>query len=428
MSLSLIWFIFFIVFLLAGVPIVASIGVASFMSLVIMQPHKLLMVPSLMFEGINSYLLLAIPMFMTVGLIMNRGGTAEKIFDFANTLVGWSPGGLGGVNVVASMLFGGISGSSAADAAGLAPIEMRAMMTQDYPKTYSAAISVASSTLAVVIPPSVLLVVYGVVAETSVSEVLVAGYVPGITIGLGMIVYNFFICRKYRYGRPEPFRAHQIYRKGKEAFFSLLAPLVIMGGILGGVFTPTEAGGVGVLYVLIVTVFIERTIKPHELKDLLIDAARTSGSVVLIVASASITTYFLVSENVPTTVMNFLLGVTDNPVVIILIINVILLISGMLMPPTPSLIMLVPILLPVVKKISVDPVHFGIIACANLAIGVITPPVGPCLFILCGATKLALEDLCKAVFPFILLLVGILMIITFVPALSLSLPNLIFGR
>ncbi|MBD3308383.1 TRAP transporter large permease subunit [candidate division KSB3 bacterium] len=426
MSLSLLWFIFFIVFLITGVPIVACIGTASFFTLIILQPHKLLLVASLMFEGINSYLLLAIPLFMTVGLLMNKGGTAEKIFGFANSLVGWTPGGLGAVNVTASMLFGGISGSSAADAAGLAPIEMRAMVSQDYPVDYSAAISVASSTLAVVIPPSVLLVVYGVVAETSLSKVLVAGYIPGITIGLGMILYNFYVCRKHGLGRSERLHLRQILLTGRQAFLSLLAPIVIMGGILGGFFTPTEAGGVGVFYVLLITVLVERTISLKALKALLIESARTAGSVVLIVASSTITTYILVSENVPVAVMNFLLGISDNPVVILLFINGILLISGMLMPPTPSLIMLVPILLPVIKQIGVDPVHFGIIACANLAIGVITPPVGPCLFILCAATRLSLGRLCRAVIPFIIVLLAILMLITFVPALSMFLPNLLF--
>ncbi len=426
MSLSLLWFLLFIIFLVLGVPIVGCIGISSFLSLLLLSPKSLLLVPSLMFEGVNTYLLLAIPLFMTVGLLMNRGGIAEKIFGFANSLVGWSSGGLGAVNVVASMLFGGISGSSAADAAGLAPIEMRAMTSQNYPVDYSAAISVASSTLAVVIPPSVLLVVYGVVAETSLSKVLVAGYLPGITIGLAMILYNFYVCRRHGYGKPEKFRVRDILVKGKSAFFSLLAPIVIMGGILGGIFTPTEAGGVGVLYVLIVTVFIERTISLRVLKKVLMEAARVAGSVVLIVASASLTTYILVSENVPILIMNTMLGISESPVVILLMINAIFLVSGMLMPPTPSLIMLIPILLPLAKTIGVDPIHFGIIACANLAIGVITPPVGPCLFILCGATGISLESLVKAVFPLIFVLIGVLLLITFFPPLSLFLPGLFF--
>ena len=426
MSLSFLWFLLFLIFLVLGIPIVGCIGIASFLSLLILSPQSLQIVPSLMFEGVNTYLLLAIPLFMTVGVLMNRGGIAEKIFSFANSIVGWTSGGLGAVNVVASMLFGGISGSSAADAAGLAPIEMKAMTSQGYPVDYSAAISVASSTLAVVIPPSVLLVVYGVVAETSLSKVLVAGYIPGITIGFAMIVYNAIICKKRGFGNPVKFKIDEVLHKGKHAFLSLLAPIVIMGGILGGIFTPTEAGGVGVFYVLLITVFIERTISFKELKNVLIESARVSGSVVLIVASASLTTYILVSENVPITIMNTMLGITENPVMILLMVNAIFLVSGMLMPPTPSLIMLVPILLPLVTSIGVDPVHFGIIACANLAIGVITPPVGPCLFILCGATGISLESLVKAVFPLIILLIGVLIVITFFPPLSLFLPDLVF--
>ena len=426
MSASLLWLLAFVVLLFLGLPVSVAIGLAACLAILIAQPFLLNTVPSMMVGSLDSFLLVAIPLFMLAGNLMERGGASRRIFDFASSVSGWMKGGLGAVNVVASMIFGGISGSSVADAAGLGPIEINAMTARGYPKDYSAAITVASSTLAVVIPPSILMVIYAIAANQSVGGCLLAGLLPGITIGLGMILCNYVISRRHGWGADVPFSFRNILREGRRSFWALLTPLVLLFGVLSGFFTPTEAAGVSVLYVLIISILIYREMRGREILSVLRQVVSGIGSAVLIVCTASLAAYLLTVEKVPQQVAFFLVETVKKPWLILLVINLFLLVVGMFMDATSAVIILTPLLLPVIRSIGMSPIHFGVMMVANLAIGLVTPPVGVCLFVTCSVARISMEDLTRAVLPFYLSLIASLLLITYLPWLSLALPRL-FG-
>ena len=399
MTASLIWLLLFLLLLLLSVPVSAAIGLAACVAILIKQPFLLNTVPSMMVGSLDSFLLVAIPLFMLAGNAMERGGASKRIFDFASAISGWMRGGLGAVNVVGSMIFGGISGSSVADAAGLGPIEINAMVARGYPKDYSAAVTVASSTLAVVIPPSILMVIYAIAANQSVGGCLIAGLIPGIIIGLGMVLMNYFISRRRGWGADVPFSLRNIFHEGKRSFWALLTPVVLLVGTLSGVFTPTEAAAVTVLYVVVISLLVYREMKFKDLLSVYRGVVSGVGSAVLIITTAALAAFLLTVDQVPQQVAMFLVEGVKYPWLILLMINVFLLIVGMFMDVTSAIIILTPLLLPVVRSIGIDPIHFGVILVANLAIGLITPPVGVCLFVTCGVARISMEDLVRAVLP-----------------------------
>ena len=425
MSASAWLAIVFIFLVILGMPISVAIGIAAVVAVSIVNPSLLTMFPSMMYGSLDSFLLVAIPLFMLGGYIMEKSGTSQMLFDFAGSMVGWMRGGLGAVSIFASMIFGGISGSSVADAAGLGPIQIGAMMRSGYPKDYSAAVAVAASTLAVVIPPSILMVIYAVIANESVGACLIAGLLPGMFIGFTLIAFNYFISRKQGWGAATPFLWRNIWHQGKRTFWAILTPVVLLGGILSGFFTPTEAAAITVLYVLIISSFIYKELKLKHLMGLFTDVVKMGGPAVFIICTASIASYIFTVDKVPSLVAETIINYLKHPWLVLIAINIFLLIVGCFMDAVCSLIILIPLLLPIIKSIGVSPVHFAVIMVANLAIGLITPPVGVCLYVICGVAKIAMEDLVRATLPLLLSLIVSLGIITYWPALSLVLPQLL---
>ncbi|MGZ6238075.1 MAG: TRAP transporter large permease [Syntrophales bacterium] len=417
--------IIFVILVVMGLPISISIGISAIVAASIVNPSLISMFPSMMYGSLDSFLLVAIPLFMLGGYIMEKGGTSQLIFDFAGSWMGWMRGGLGAVSVFASMIFGGISGSSVADAAGLGPIQISAMMRSGYPKDYSAAVAVAASSLAVVIPPSILMVIYAIIANQSVGACLLAGLLPGLFIGLTMIVFNYFICRRRGWGHSSRISWRNILYQGKRTFWAVLTPFVLLGGLMSGLFTPTEAAAISVLYVVIISLFVYKEMKPRQLFNMFLDVVRLGGPAVFIICTASIAGYILTVDKIPNVVAETIVHYLKHPWLVLLAINIFLLIVGCFMDAVCSLIILVPLLLPIIQSIGVSPVHFSVIMIANLAIGLITPPVGVCLYVICSVAKISLEDLVRAAAPLLCSLVISLLIITYWPPLSLFVPKLL---
>lgn len=425
--MSLFIFMLFLIFIMMGVPVVASLLGAPIIIALFSKSISLKAVPTLLFSSINSFVLVVVPLFMLAGKIMSRGGLIYEIFDFANNIAGWMRGGLGAVNVLASMIFGGMSGSSAADAAGLGPIEIEAMTKFGYPLHYSAAITLASCTLSVVIPPSVLMVIYAIVAEVSVGRALIAGLFPGILITVILMIGNYFFARKDGFGTSVKFNIKNLINSTKKAFFALLTPIILLVGIFSGVFTATEASAITVFYALSICFFHYKTITFKDLKPILISTGRDASIALSVLASASFFVHILTMERAPDKIAGMILSISPQASVFLIIVSIFLIVVGMFMSITLSLIILTPIFLPAAMSLGINPVHFGVIMVAALAIGLITPPVGSCLYIICGVTRLPLEQVSKHLIPFYLLLYVALLIIMFVPQLSLFLPNLIWG-
>jgi len=416
----------FLVLLLMGFPIFISLGASAVFVILVHPTIPLSMVPNMLFHSIDSFILVAVPLFMLTGNLMLRGGMARRLFDFANASVGWFKGGLGAVNVLASMIFGGISGSSVADAAGLGPIEIESMVRFGYPKNYAAAISVASSTLSVVIPPSILLLIYAVVAEVSVAEALIAGIVPGLLLTAIMMLANYFAAKKYNWGASEPFKLSNFLQKAKHSSLAILTPIVLLGGIASGIFTPTESASVAVLYAFLVSRYFYKEIKTKDLYAIIMETAKMASIPLIIIGVSSVTSFVLIVDQVPMKVSQFLLEFSKDPKVILLVIILCLILVGCFMAATVSLIVFTPLFMPVISHVGIDPIHFGIVMVGSLAIGELTPPVGGALFAIMAVSKLSMEDIVRRLFPFYLSLFLGLLAIAYFPSISLILPRMIF--
>jgi len=422
---SLIFGLLLIFFILTGLPITISFLASTLIAIFFSPKIPLSVIPTLLFGSLNSFVLVAVPFFILAGKIMEHGGHSYSIFRFANSLVGWMKGGLGNVNVMASMLFGAMTGSATADAAGLGQIEIPAMTKFNYPLDYSAAITAASATLAVLIPPSMVMVVYAINAEISISQALVAGFLPGIFIGIVLMILNIFYTRKGNWGIQEKFSLKEIITSFYNAFFPMLTPIIIIGGMLTGQFTPTEASNIAVLYALVL-IISQKKFSFKIIKLILLDTASCVGSVLIIVATASIVSFILSTDRVPMRFAQFLLSLSDNKIIIMLTINLLLLIVGCFFESIVAIMLIFPILLPVLKLFQVDLLHFGPVMIANLAIGMLTPPVGAVLYATSSVAKIKIHKLTRKLFPFYLALIISLLIITFVPEISLFLPRIIF--
>jgi tripartite ATP-independent transporter DctM subunit len=363
---------------------------------------------------------------MFAGITMSYGGLARRIFDFAESLVGFMPGSLGSVTVTASMIFGGMSGSSVADVAGLGPIQIKEMVNRNYPLPYASAITIASSILAVIIPPSILMIIYATIANISVGKALAAGLVPGVMIGVLLIAVNTYFAFTKKWRQSVPFSGKQLARTGVIGFPALLSPVIILGGIFTGLFTPTEASAVAFVYCLIVGFFIYRELDIKKLYTIVYEGGRTTGIVALELASGLMFSNLMTIEGVPETLTATLLSLSDDPVLIMIFINIVLLAAGAFLNPGFSIIVFTPLLLPIAQNIGIDPLHFGVIMVANLAVGLITPPVGACLYIGSVVSGLPVERLIRSLLPFYLvLLLGLILIIT-MPSLSTGFVNYVW--
>ena len=416
----------FLLTLLIGLPIYAVMG-ASVVVYFIFSGVNPVTIPHRAFAGIDVFVLMAVPFFMLAGNLMNAGGTTRRLVALAEAMVGWVRGGLAHVNIVVSMLFAGISGSAAADTAAVGSIMIKSMRERGYPTEFATSVTISSSLIGPIIPPSIILIVYAVVAGVSVNALFLAGIVPGILLGVAQMLLVSVYAWRYGFGERGRFSFIAFLRAFLDGLVPLGMPIIILGGIFSGFFTPTEAAAVACLYALVVGMVIYREIRFRDLPGIVLQSARTTGSALVIVAIAAPLSWILTKEQVPATVTAAIQSVSDNPIVILLLINLMLLVLGAFMEMIAALIILVPILLPVVTGLGVDPVHFGIIVAINLTIGMITPPVGISLFIGATIAKISPERLALSNMPFLLVSILVLLIITFVPGLVMVLPDLYGG-
>lgn len=416
----------FLVTLLIGLPIYVVMGL-SVIAYFLVAGINPVTIPHRVFAGVDVFVLMAVPFFMLAGNLMNAGGTTRRLIALADALVGWVRGGLAHVNILVSMLFAGISGSAAADTAAVGSIMIKSMRERGYTAEFATAVTISSSLIGPIIPPSIILIVYAVVAGVSVNALFLAGIVPGILLGLAQMALIAYYAWSRNFGKGAPFSIRIFLRAFADGMIPLGMPLIILGGIFSGFFTPTEAAATACLYAFLIGVFVYGELKMADLPRIILDSARMTGSALIIVGIAAPLSWILVKEQVPNTVAALMLQVSDNPIVILLLINILLLVLGAFMEMIAALIISVPILLPIVVQLGMDPVHFGIVVAINLTIGMITPPVGICLFIGATIAKITPERLAIANMPFLIVSILVLLAITMLPGLVMFIPNLYQG-
>lgn len=415
----------FLITLILGFPVAFCIGITSLTALVVGDVPLVLMTQRF-FTGIDSFPLMAVPFFVLAGELMNRGGTTRRLIDFANVLVGRIPGGLAHTNILASMFFGGISGSAVADAAAMGTILVPGMVKKGFSPGFSAAVTAASSTMGPIIPPSILMVLMGVTTGLSIGGLFAAGIVPGVLLGLSMMVLSYVMAIRHSFPRETMTLSPLIiWKEFVIAGPALLAPIIILGGILGGVFTPTEAAAVAVLYAFLLGMFIYRELSLRDLADIFIQSGTTTAVLLLIIGMANIFAWVLTSEQIPTRIAQGMLSLTGNPYVILMLINLFLIFIGMFLEGGAAIIILAPTLLQVTNTVGIDPLHFGFIMVLNLAVGLLTPPLGVCLFVVCGVTRISFSVIVRSVIPFLLVEIGVLFAATYFPWLILFIPKLL---
>jgi len=413
-------------FIIIGVPVGIALAASSLLFLLVSGTVPDLVLVHRMVNGIDSFPLLAIPFFILAGNLMNSSGITNRIFAFAIALVGWMRGGLGHVNIGASVLFAGMSGAAVADAGGLGTIEIKAMKDAGYDDDFAVAVTAASSTIGPIIPPSLPMVIYGVMASASVGQLFAAGFTPGLLMAAFMMVMVAWYAKKRNYPRDARFSIRLLGKTFARAFLSLMTPVIIVGGILAGVFTPTEAAIAAVAYALVLGLFIYRTLNFKSLFKVSMDTIETTVIILLIVSAASIFAWILTSNRFTEQFSGALLTISDNPILILLMLNLVMLVVGFFMETVAAITILVPVLLPVAVGVGVDPVHFGVIMVLNLMIGLLTPPVGMVLYVLSRVSGVSFERCTSATMPFLVPLILVLLLITFVPQISMWLPTLIY--
>ena len=411
--------------LLIGCPVAIALGLSSFLYILINGLPNVLLIHT-MIGGIDSFPLLAIPFFILAGHLMNVGGITEKIFNFARAVVGWLPGGLGHVNIGSSVIFAGMSGAAVADAGGLGNVEIKAMRDAGYDTDFSVGITAASSTIGPIIPPSLPLVIFGVMASVSIGELFIAGLIPGLLMAIALMIMVSWYAKKRNYPRDHKIDFCQIWHTFRSAFLPLLTPVIIVGGIMTGVFTPTEAAIAAVCYALFIGIVIYRSITWRHIVRVSMDTIQTSASILLIVAAAAVFAWILTSNQVATLLGDAMLGVTDNKYLLLLMMMFITLIIGLFMETIAAITILVPVLTPIAVSADIDLIHFGIIMILNLMIGLLTPPVGIVLFVLSEIANISFEKCFKATLPFLIPLLLVLLLLVFVPQLSLWLPSIFY--
>jgi len=406
-------------------PIAIAIGVASILGILAQGNFPLMVVIQRMFGGTDSFHLMAVPLFMFVGVIMEAGGISRRIINFANALVGWLPGGLAAVAIVSAMFFAGISGSAAADTAAVGAILIPAMKKSGYESDFAAAVHASGGSIGVIIPPSIPMIIFGFLTGASIGQLFAGGILPGILIGISLIGISTFISRKKGYAATISFSIIQVWQNFKQAILALVTPVIILGGIIFGIFTATESAAVAVVYALVLGMFVYRKIKIKDLAQLFIDGAITSAIVMFIIATASIFSWIAAIEDIPARLAGTLLSMTENPVMLLLAINMVLLIAGTFVETTASLILLVPMITAMVPTLGIDMVHLGVIVVTNLAIGMLTPPMVICLIVSCSISGDSLAAISKRILPFLVVLVIDLLIITFYSPITMWMAKLV---
>lgn len=418
----------FVFLLLIGVPIAFCIGISTLLTMLVSIPFDpaITTVAQRMATGLDSFALLAIPFFILAGQIMNQGGIARRLIDFAKSVVGMLPGGLAYVQIIAAMLFASISGSAVATASAIGGFMGPQMKKEGYDIEFTTALNITSSTTGLIIPPSNILIVYSLASGgASIAALFLAGYLPGILVGLSLMFVSgyFAIKRKYPISGKVPLRV--AFRKFIDALPSLFLVILVIGGIVAGIFTATEASAIAVVYALILS-FFYKGVNPKELKEVFLSSCNVTAIVALLIATSMAMSWIMSYENIPVIISESLIALSDNPFIILIIINIILLGVGIFMDMTPAVLIFTPIFLPLVVEMGIDPVHFGIIMILNLCIGACTPPVGSVLFVGCGISNISITRVIKPLIPLFIAMIISLLIVTYVPEITMFLPDL-FG-
>ena len=416
----------FLILLSAGVPISFSIGISSLVTMMV----SIKTIPSLttvaqrMATGLDSFALLAIPFFILAGQLMNSGGIARRLIDFAKVLVGKLPGGLAFVNIMAAMLFGAISGSAVAAASAIGGFMTPVMEKEGYDKPFSAAVNITSATTGLIIPPSNILIVYSLASGgVSIAALFLAGYIPGLIIGLSLMIVAGVYAKRKNYKVTVSFTWTEAVKKFLDAVPSLLLIIIVIGGIVAGYFTATEASAVAVLYAFVLSVLVYREIKWKDLPAILLNSSSTTAVVMLLVGTSMAMSWVMAYENIPQNVAQVLLALSENKIIILVIINLILLFIGTFMDMTPAVLIFTPIFLPVAIQMGIDPIHFGIVMVMNLSIGLCTPPVGSVLFVGCSVAGLPITKVIKPLIPMFIAMIVSLLLVTYIPELSMMVPK-----
>lgn len=417
----------FLILMFLGVPIATSLGLASVIIMATKSTLPLNMAAQSMFTAMNSFIMVAVPLFILCGSLMDEGGIADRIYDLAEALVGWIYGGLGHVSVVVNMLFAGMSGSSVAAIASIGKMSINALEKKGYPKDYATAINLSGSMLASVIPPSILMINAAATGNVSIGQALLAGLIPGIIIGIIFMVYNYFYCRRHGIGDRVKFSGKKLGKAFVRAIPALLTPIILLGGVYTGVYTPTEGAAIAVVYTMIVSVYVFKTLKWTDMPRIIIKNARSTGTILFVAIAAKPASVLFEIDGLPSRVAQGIAGISDNRIVILFVLYAFLIVVGMFMDATAAIFILVPILLPACQAVGVSPLFFTVFLVITLSFGLITPPVGVCLYAAENVTGLPLERIIKASIPWILLIAVSLCIFILFPQIIEAPVALVFG-
>ncbi|RST70305.1 TRAP transporter large permease [Siminovitchia acidinfaciens] len=418
-------FLSFFILMLIGVPIAVSLGFSALITMALSTPIPLSTIVQKAFTSIDSFTLLAVPFFILTGVLMGHGGISKRLLNLANVLTGFLIGGLAMVTVLASMFFAAISGSGPATVSAIGSIIIPTMKQQKYDTGFASAITAAAGSIGVIIPPSIPMIMFGIIGGVSIGGLFLAGIIPGILVGISLMLTAYLISKKNGYkgtGKIPTFKA--VLKATNEAKLSLLVPVIILGGIYSGLFSPTESAVVGCVYALIVGGLVYKELSWKKVYESFAETAMINVTVIIIVSFSVSFAYLLTIERIPGTIATFLVGLTDNPIMILLLINLFLLVVGMFLDTISAIVIVTPILLPIATQIGLDPIHFGIIMITNLAIGYVTPPLGVNLFVASNIAKVSVERVIKGVLPFILAMIITVIMVILIPGLSMFLPNL----
>jgi len=424
--MSYIVFALLFFFFVVRMPIAFAMGLSASLVMFFVYNVPMTVVVQQMFTSNDSFPLLAVPFFMLAGALMESGGISRRLVNFASALVGFIHGGLAQVTIIASMFFAGISGAAAADTAAVGTLMIPEMEKRRYDKGFAAAIQAAAGSIGVIIPPSIPMVIYGVLASTSIGALFLGGIGVGLLVGISLMLLSYFISRRRGYSPDNSFSLSEVWTTFKEALWALGTPVIIVGGIMSGIFTATESAVVAADYSLLVGLFIYRELKLKNLPSIVAKAATTSAIVMFIIANASVFGWILAFEQIPQAITTSFVSITKDPVLLLLIINLLLLVIGTFIETASALIIFVPLLVPLIPHLGIDPVQFGVLIVLNLAIGMLTPPMGICLIVSCSIAGISLEKVSRAVMPFVLVMIVDLMIVSFVPFITTYIPGLFF--
>jgi C4-dicarboxylate transporter DctM subunit len=425
MSIAVLFSLFFLLLIL-GSPIAIALGTSTFLTLVTFTNISPIEISSMMFEKIEHYSLMAIPMFILAGNLLSKGSSAFRIIEFAKSVVGHLPGGLPISAIFASIIFAAVSGSSPATVVAIGSIMFGAITSAGYPKKYAIGTIATSGSLGILIPPSIVLIVFGVTAEVSIGKLFIAGVIPGIMIGVMLMIITYIGAKKLGFKRTRPQTFNVRLSKMKDASWGLMTIILVIGGIYGGIFTPTEAAAVAAVWALFISVFIYKDINFKDFYNIALESAKTTAMIMFIIANAMLFAHFLTIENVPQMITQALIDHDVGKIVFLIFVNILLVVAGAFMEPSAIIMIMVPLLLPVAVALGINPIHFGIMITINMELGMVSPPVGLNLFVTSSLTKMSMKDVVIATLPWTATIFIGLMLVTYIPQISLWLPNLVY--